>query len=173
MKRKAVLEEEYLSSLSDDEPENDDMIATEFSWKRRNEYVSTQLDIMSKLICASDRVLDNAFSMKLEIKAHNVYAQIESLLETETMEPMVKTWPDSLGSQEMVTISECILARDGCVEDYDLKSVGKRASTLYQQLYGRRPRKTMRYFNSEPVAVNIYSKAASERTIEVVLDELE
>lgn len=170
MKRKLDFEEEYLSSSSEEEELA--VPTLEFSWKQRNQYVKCQLEIIEKLVNASHKVSDSAFSMKLEVKAHNMYTQIESLLELESMTDVVKTCPIQQ-DEKQVTITDCIVARDGFVEDYDLKQVGKRASTLYQRVYGRRPRKSVRYFDGEPVAVNVYTKSSSERTIEVALDELE
>ena len=157
-------EEEYSSSSSEEIEEEEELSdieidQVEFSWKQRNQYITTQLDIMNKLLKMSYDVDDPGFAKKLEIKVQNMYTQIESLLETETMSPMCKDCPEQ--NVDIVTISD--------YTDEDVQDIGRKASTLHLKVYGRRPRKMMRYFDGEPTSVNVYSKATAKHTIEKVL----
>jgi len=154
---------EYSSSSSEDyvSSEEIELEKVEFSWNERNRYINTQLGIMEKLVSMSRNTKDPGFSKTLEIKAYNIYIQIESLLEAETMSSMSKTFPDSIMGDGIETISNYLGD-----EDSNVQEIGREASTLHLKVYGRRPRKMMRYFDGKPTAVNVYSR----ETLETLLD---
>ena len=162
MKRQIDEDEEYEEYEEEYEEEEPRWFIEKFSWKQRNQYVDTQLEIMHKLIKMSYDVEDAGFAKKLEIKAQNIYIQIESLLEAETMDEVYKKCPEDNQDTEIVTVSDYIT-------DEDAQDIGRKASTKHLKIYGRRPRKMIRYIDGEPTAINVYTKSTAEHTIETLI----
>jgi len=163
------------SSSSDDNDEEPVLIQNKLNWKCRNQYVTTQLDLMSQLanIASSIPSHDPYFRLKISCKIQNMYRQIEPLLECEDTNTIFhKAYIEEDPKEKKTTISKRIRENDNDPDNYDLKYIGTNSSKKYRKIYGRAPRKTVRLIDQEYRLVNQYTKTSAKYTIDKVLNKI-